>query len=118
MAAVAVIFSSYFRALTGVAWNGSAIAAMVLLALTGINCLGARAGSIMQSALMLLKIGAIAALVAIGFAVGGGSFKSGPLFAQPVSLGVLISVGAAMVPIAFAYGGWQIATFVTAWMRV
>ena len=42
MAAVAVIFASYFRALTGVAWNGSVIAAVVLLGLTGINCLGAR----------------------------------------------------------------------------
>ena len=117
MAAVAVIFSSYFRALTGVAWNGSAIAAMVLLALTGINCLGARAGSNVQSALMLLKIGAIAALVVIGFAVGGGSLKSGPLLAQPVSLGLLKSVGAAMVPIAFAYGGWQTSTFVAGEMR-
>jgi APA family basic amino acid/polyamine antiporter len=117
MAAVAVIFSSYFRALTGVAWNGSAIAAMVLVALTGINCLGARAGSNLQSALMLLKIGAIAALVVIGFAVGGGSLKSGPLLAQPVSLGLLKSVGAAMVPIAFAYGGWQTATFVAGEMR-
>jgi len=117
MAAVAVIFSSYFRALTGVAWNGSAIAAMVLLALTGINCLGARAGSNVQSALMLLKIGAIAALVVIGFAAGGGSLKSGPLLAQPVSLGLLKSVGAAMVPIAFAYGGWQTATFVAGEMR-
>ena len=117
MAAVAVIFSSYFRALTGVAWNDSAIAAVVLLALTGINCLGARAGSNLQSALMLLKIGAIAALVVIGFAVGGGSFKSGPLLAQPVSLGLLKSVGAAMVPIAFAYGGWQTATFVAGEMR-
>jgi APA family basic amino acid/polyamine antiporter len=90
---------------------------MVLLALTGINCLGARAGSNVQSALMLLKIGAIAALVVIGFAVGGGSFKSGPLLAQPVSLGLLKSVGAAMVPIAFAYGGWQTATFVAGEMR-
>src|SRR5438132_1816879 len=70
MAAVAVIFSSYFRALTGVAWNDSVIAAAVLLILTGINCLGARAGSNVQSALMLLKIGAIAVLVVVGFALG------------------------------------------------
>src|SRR5437016_14185765 len=42
MAAVAVIFASYFRALTGVGWNDSVIAAVVLLVLTGINCLGAR----------------------------------------------------------------------------
>src|SRR5262249_45095832 len=38
MAAVAVIFASYFRALTGVAWNESVIAASALLTLVGINC--------------------------------------------------------------------------------
>ena len=117
MAAVAVIFSSYFRALTGVVWNDSAIAAVVLLILTGINCLGARAGSNVQSTLMLLKIAALAALVILGFAFGGGSLKSGPLLAEPVSLGLLKSIGSAMVPIAFAYGGWQTATFVAGEMR-
>ena len=117
MAAVAVIFSSYFRALTAVAWNDSTIAAVVLLILTGINCLGARAGSNVQSALMLLKIGAIAALVILGFALGGGSLKSGPLVAQPALFGLLRSIGAAMVPIAFTYGGWQTATFVAGEMR-
>src|SRR6266699_6996458 len=88
MAAVAVIFASYFRALTSVIWSDSAIAALVLLALTGINCLGARAGSNVQNILMLLKIGAIAALVMLGFAFGGGSVKSGSLIEQPVSFGL------------------------------
>jgi basic amino acid/polyamine antiporter, APA family len=117
MAAVAVIFSSYFRALTGVAWNDTAIAALVLLTLTGINCLGARTGSNVQSAFMLLKIAAIVALVVLGFAFGGGSLKSGALLAQPVSFGLLKNIGSAMVPIAFAYGGWQTATFVAGEMR-
>jgi basic amino acid/polyamine antiporter, APA family len=117
MAAVAVIFSSYFRALTGVAWNSSVIAAVVLLVLSGINCFGARAGSNVQSTLMLLKIGAIGALVIVGLGVGGGSLKSGPLLEQPISFRLLKSIGAAMVPIAFAYGGWQTATFVAGEMR-
>ena len=117
MAAVAVIFSSYFRALTEVTWSDTVIAALVLLILAGINCLGARAGSNVQSAFMLLKIGAIAALVVLGFALGGGSLKSGPLLAQPVSFGLLKSIGSAMVPIAFAYGGWQTSTFVAGEMR-
>src|SRR5437899_3481715 len=67
MAAVAITFAAYFRRLAGVAWSDSAIAAAVLLGLTAVNCFGARAGSNVQSALMLLKIGAIAALVAIGW---------------------------------------------------
>src|SRR6184192_322074 len=117
MAAVAVIFSSYFRGLTGVNWSDSVLAAIVLLSLTAINCLGARAGSNIQNLLMLLKIGAIAGLVALGMALGGGSLKSEPLLGEPVSFGLLKSIGAAMVPIAFAYGGWQTATFVAGEMR-
>ena len=118
MAAVAVIFAAYFRALTGVAWNQSAIAAAALLTLTGINCFGARAGSNFQSALMLLKIAAIAALVFIGFAVGGyAPDEARSLVEKPFSFDLLKSIGAAMVPIAFAYGGWQTATFVAAEIR-
>jgi APA family basic amino acid/polyamine antiporter len=117
MAAVAVIFASYFRALTGVVFNDSAIAAVVLLVLTGINCLGVRAGSNVQSAFMLLRIAAIAGLVILGLALGGSSPKSEPLLATPVSFGLLKNIGSAMVPIAFAYGGWQTATFVAGEMR-
>src|SRR6058998_2012667 len=115
MAAVAVIFASYFRALTGANCSDSAIAAIALLALTAINCFGARAGSNVQSALMLLKIAAIAALVIIGFAIGHpatAGLKSEGLFGESASFGLLRSIGAAMVPVAFAYGGWQTATFV------
>jgi APA family basic amino acid/polyamine antiporter len=120
MAAVAVIFASYFRALTGADWNNSAVAATALLTLTVVNCFGARAGSNVQNALMLLKIGAIATLVIIGFAVGhpaAGGLKSEALLGQPALFGLLKSIGAAMVPIAFAYGGWQTATFVAGEMR-
>src|SRR5881394_10963 len=117
MAAVAVIFASYFHALTGVGWNDSVIAAVVLLILTGINCLGARAGSNVQSAFMLLRIAAIVGLVLFGFALGASSPKSEPSLAIPMSLGLLKDIGSAMVPIAFAYGGWQTATFVAGEMR-
>ncbi|PYI69164.1 MAG: amino acid transporter [Verrucomicrobia bacterium] len=116
MAAVAVIFASYFRELTGTNWNDGAIAAVTLLTLTGINCLGARAGSNVQSGLMLLKIGAIAALLFIGFVVGHNSLKPEGVLGEPASFGVLKRIGAAIVPIAFAYGGWQTATFVAAEM--
>src|SRR5438093_4343176 len=100
MAAVTVIFASYFRVLTGANWNDSAIAAITLFALTAINCFGARAGSNVQNALMLLKIGAIAALVIIGFAVGhpvAAGLKPEVMLGQPVSFGLLKSIGAAMV---------------------
>src|SRR5207245_9895537 len=115
--AVAVICACEFCALTGVGWNCSVIAAVGRFGLTGINCLGARAGSNVQSVFMLLRIAAIAGLVIFGFALGGGSPKSEPLPVPPFSFGVLAGIGSAMVPVAFAYGGWQTANFVAGEMR-
>jgi APA family basic amino acid/polyamine antiporter len=111
MAAVAVTFARYWREITGTSWSDNAIAATALLGLTVINCFGARAGSNVQSALMLTKTAAIAALVVAGLALGGGTIHPMPLIAGPMSL------GAAMIPVAFAYGGWQTSTFVAAEMR-
>jgi APA family basic amino acid/polyamine antiporter len=117
MAAVAVTFARYWREITGTSWSDNAIAATALLALTAVNCLGARAGSNVQSALMLTKTAAIAALVVAGLALGGGVIHPLPLLDAPISLGLIGAVGAAMIPVAFAYGGWQTATFVAAEMR-
>lgn len=117
MAAVAITFAFYFRALTGVNWSNQVLAAAVLLTLSAINCLGVRAGSNVQSALMLLKIGAIATLVTVGLAFGGHSAMAGPLLDEPISFGLFRSMGVALIPVAFTYGGWQTATFVAGEMR-
>ena len=117
MAAVAVTFAAYFREISGVPWGDSAIASAVLLGLTGINCLGARAGSNVQSALMLMKTAAIGALVVLGMTLGGGAIHPLPLLDPAPGSGLLRAVGAAMIPVAFAYGGWQTATFVAGEMR-
>src|SRR5512133_2985234 len=85
MAAVAVTFGRYYREISGSTWSDSAIAASVLLGLTLINCLGARAGSNVQSALMLMKMGAIAVLVVAGALMGGGAIHPLPLLDRPVS---------------------------------
>src|SRR5436190_17028683 len=66
MAAVAVTFARYFREISGIAWSDSAIGATVRLGLTIVNCLGARAGSHVQSAVMLTKMRAIAGIVCFG----------------------------------------------------
>jgi APA family basic amino acid/polyamine antiporter len=117
MAAVAVTFAKYFREISGVTASDGAIAAIILLGLTAINCFGARAGSNVQSLLMLLKSAAIIAMVVLGLALGGGHIHARPLLDRPVSLSLVGAIGAAMIPIAFAYGGWQTATFVAGEMR-
>jgi APA family basic amino acid/polyamine antiporter len=120
MAAVAVTFARYFVELTHVPVADWLIGALALGALTVVNCLGVKAGSTMQSILMVLKIVAIAALVACGLLLGSqraGDAAAGPMLDRPVSFDLLTAIGAAMVPVLFAYGGWQTACFIAGEVR-
>ena len=112
MAAVAVTFSRYFVELTHVPLDHSQLAALVLAVLTIINCLGVRAGSTVQSVLMVLKILAIAALVFCGLIFGARVNDSSAWLDRPASFDLLTAFGAALVPVIFSYGGWQTSTFV------
>jgi basic amino acid/polyamine antiporter, APA family len=117
MAAVAVTFARYFREVSGSTLNDGAIAAIALLGLTAVNCRGARAGSNVQSLLMILKAAAIGGMVVLGLALGGGTIHPLPLLDRAPSIDLLRAVGAAMIPVAFAYGGWQTASFVAVEMK-
>ena len=66
MAAVAVTFARYALELTGGNAPDWIIATGTLAILTLINCLGVRSGTNTQTALMLLKLAAIAVLVVVG----------------------------------------------------
>ena len=127
MAAVAVTFARYFLELTGLRAADWVVAAVALATLTVINCLGVRAGGTVQSLLMVLKILAIVALIVCGLlfiapatftsstsaaGTGGISFVAGGF-----GFSSLTTLGAAMVPVLFAYGGWQTASFVSGEIR-
>jgi APA family basic amino acid/polyamine antiporter len=127
MAAVAVTFARYFLELTGLRVADKVIAALALAALTAINCLGVRAGGTVQSLLMVLKILAILGLIVCGLWFFG---FTGPRHTDEtysisgtggaglvLSFGFLTTLGAAMVPVLFAYGGWQTSTFVAGEIR-
>lgn len=117
MAAVAITFSRYFLELAHWPVTEGAVAVAVLALLTIINCFGVRSGSNVQSGLMLLKIGAIAMLVVVGWSLA----PAYPLVAMrevgPGSATSLAAIGAAMTPVMFAYGGWQTSGFVAGEMR-
>ena len=117
MAAVAITFARYFVELTAFPMAEGAIAAAVLLLLTGINCLGVRIGGTVQSSLMVLKIIAIAALVICGWAFAPAVPAAAVPKAAAASPGMLAAIGAAMTPVMFAYGGWQTSSFVAGEMR-
>jgi len=115
MAAVAITFARYFHELFHLPIADGAVAAAVLALLTAINCLGVRAGSNVQSALMLLKIFAIAAIVLCGALLAGPYAGTAPRAAP--ELGPIGGIGAALTPVMFAYGGWQTSSFVAGEMR-
>jgi len=115
MAAVAVTFARYFLEMVRLPISDSVLAAVVLTVLTLINCLGVRAGSTVQSIFMVLKIIAIVTLVVAGLlliAPDAVAPSATGVLDRPLSFDLLTAVGAAMVPVLFAYGGWQTATFV------
>ena len=114
MAAVSITFARYFLDLAGTQASEWLLAAVALAVLTVINCLGVKQGSAVQSALMVLKIVAITALVFCGaFLLHRPSqFALHPMVGERPSLHLLSMFGAAMVPVLFAYGGWQTANFI------
>ena len=122
MAAVAVTFARYLLELTHAPVSDWLVGALALGGLTVINCLGVRAGGTVQSLLMVLKIIAILALIACGLFLvspshGSPGTSASGSFGPPISFGLLTAVGAAMVPVLFAYGGWQTASFVAGEIR-
>src|SRR5207237_6060049 len=66
MAGAAIIFGRYFCELFGLSVSEQVVATLALAILTAVNCLGVRAGSNVQSALMLIKLAAIALLIGVG----------------------------------------------------
>ncbi|HZU44769.1 MAG TPA: amino acid permease [Terriglobales bacterium] len=111
MAAVSITFARYFVELTGVPAHDWVVATLALGVLTLINCLGVKIGGRTQSLLMVMKIVAIAALIVAGLVLTGKHVTVPTAAERAWSLS---SFGAAMVPVLFAYGGWQTATFVAA----
>ena len=118
MAAVAVSFARYFRELLGGGPREGFLAASVLLLLTLLNCLGVAVGNRVQSVLMLLKTLAIAGLVFVGLVlVPTSRAAGGPILDRPLSVDLVTAVGASLVPVLFAYGGWQTSGFVAGELR-
>jgi len=121
-AAVAVTFAEYFGQLTHLAVPENVSAIAVIVALVAINCMGVRAGSGLQSLFMVLRILAVALIVAGGawFVVrtsGASQTTWHPVVDQPISFGLLSVFGASMIPVLFAYGGWQTANFIATEIR-
>lgn len=118
MAAASVTFGNYFEPLTGLHVADWILPVVTLGLFTFINCLGVREGSATQNIFMVLKIGAIVALIVAGvfFApVAKLGAANTQVFAS--SFDLLSALGLAMIPVLFSYSGWQTASFMTAEMK-
>lgn len=112
IAAIAVVFGRYASVLLPPAMqtdtNIRALAIAIILALSAINYVGVKSGSRVQTALTIVKVAAIFALVVAGF-----------LFAAPVAQPPApVTSGAGLSPFVlamvaglFAYGGWHMVTY-------
>jgi APA family basic amino acid/polyamine antiporter len=128
IAAVSVTFATYAVSLGG--WPARATAPLAIAAialLSGVNYLGIKPGSVAQNILTVLKLLALTALIVAGlaFAVspnGSPGLAHGfltvpgrePAVAAPTTgiWSTVRAVGAALIPVLFAYGGWQSTNFV------
>jgi APA family basic amino acid/polyamine antiporter len=112
IAAVAVTFASYAASLAGLgpaARLPLAVGAIMLL--SAVNYVGVKPGAITQNVLTVLKLSALAILIVAGLILATPPPAAGQL--GPVAQGgLLLAVGAALVPVLFAFGGWQQTNFV------
>ena len=111
MAAAAVTFASYFEPLTG--WHASTagVAVVAIATFTAVNALGVRTGTNTQNGFMLLKIAAIGAFAALGLFVAKSAGGAADAAVAPIGIS---AIGLAMVPVLFAYSGWQTSSFMMA----
>ncbi len=112
IAAVAMTFAFYAESLFGLGSGAiKPLAVAVIVLLSGVNYFGIRPGSITQNIFTVLKLAAVAVLVFAGLWMAGGmgdlSGAGAGVPAASTPLGVVGILGAALVPVLFAYGGWQ-----------
>lgn len=96
------------------------VAALLVMGAALVNILGVRHAGRVSVAAMVVKIGALAVLVVAGLLVLGpriGALGDAATAAGPSGVGLLSAFGLALIPIFFAYDGWENSTQVAEEVR-
>ncbi|MEP6835140.1 MAG: amino acid permease [Gemmatimonas sp.] len=123
IAAVAMTGASYTATLFGLGTSAiPAIAVTIVVVLTLLNILGVQIGATTGNVLTLLKLAAIGALVLAALFLSAAHPSEAPVVVNapvaPVgSLATFLAMGGALVPVLFAFGGWQQANAVAEELR-
>lgn len=119
VAAVAITFASYALRLVGrpdVSPIPLAIASIVALSL--VNVLGVKPGSRLLNVLVVLKVAALVVLIGAGaLAPSAPGWWTAARETTATGMATAVGFGAALIPILFAYGGWQNANYVAEEIR-
>ncbi len=115
IAAVAVTFGTYAH--LWLPFDVRLLAVAAILATGLVNCFGVRQGVVTQNVMMIMKIGAIALIIAAGFFGPPGHHQHVVLPASMGSLSMLAALGAALIPVFYSYDGWQTAPYMDCEMK-
>jgi len=111
-AAVAMTSAGYLVNLLG--WHDAyqrPVAATMIVLLTLVNLVGVRPAAWTQNLFTILKLAAIAILVVAALFLSAGEAPAGAAL-EPATEPVWLTLSAALVPVLFAFGGWQQTNFV------
>jgi APA family basic amino acid/polyamine antiporter len=114
IAAVAIAFASYALRLIGRGdLSPAPLAIGSLILLSAVNYVGVKPGSRVLNVFVVLKVAALAALILFGALAPAtaGWWSVARTASEPAAPGI-VAFGAALVPILFAYGGWQNANYI------
>jgi APA family basic amino acid/polyamine antiporter len=115
IATLAVAFGLYLAPLLGVsAGAGRAIAVGTVAFLTLVNCLGVRAGKLVQNIFTTAKLGGLVTLAVVLLAHGHTSILAGSLHSDAPAGQLVIPFGVALIAVLWAYEGWHVVSFVAA----
>jgi basic amino acid/polyamine antiporter, APA family len=113
IALVAITFASYALRLAGRPDAASVpLAIAAIAALSVVNYFGVKPGSRVLNVLVVLKVGALAVLIIAGALAPSSAGWWSEARTNPAPASALVAFGAALVPILFAYGGWQNANYI------
>ncbi len=119
-AAVALTFAQYVKQIGALPVSDRVIGSATILVLMAINCAGVRAGSNVQSVLMILRIAAVLLLAGAGIwwaFAGTTPMQWRPVLDRPPGGGLAAAMALGLIPVLFSYGGYQSATFLAAEIR-
>jgi APA family basic amino acid/polyamine antiporter len=110
VAAIATVFARYVAVFVPLGTTGMRLVAIAVIAvISGVNYLGVRQGSLVQTAFTVVKVVAVVAIIVIGFTLG----KAAP-DTVPATAGAGIAfrdIALAMIAGLFAFGGWHMVTY-------